>query len=32
VGADQVVVPMFASNLAKLEQRLDALTALQPAA
>lgn len=31
-GADQVVVPMFASNLAKLEQRLDALTALQPAA
>ena len=32
VGADQVVVPIFASNLAKLEQRLDALTALQPAA
>lgn len=32
IGADQVVVPMFASNLAKLEQRLDALTALQPAA
>ena len=32
LGADQVVVPMFASNLAKLEQRLDALTALQPAA
>ena len=32
VGADQVVVPMFASNLAKLEQRLDALTALQPVA
>ena len=32
VGADQVVVPMFASNLAKLEQRLDALTAVQPAA
>lgn len=31
-GADQVVVPMFASNLAKLEQRLAALTALQPAA
>ena len=32
MGADQVVVPMFASNLAKLEQRLDALAALQPAA
>lgn len=31
-GADQVVVPMFASNLSKLEQRLDALTVLQPAA
>jgi probable F420-dependent oxidoreductase len=32
VGADQVVVPMFASNLTKLEQRLDALMVLQPAA
>ncbi len=32
MGADQVVAPMFAGNLAKLEQRLDALTALQPAA
>jgi probable F420-dependent oxidoreductase len=31
-GADQVVVPMFASNLSKLERRLDALTVLQPAA
>lgn len=32
MGADQVVAPMFAGNLAKLEQRLDALRALQPAA
>ena len=32
MGADQVVAPMFAGNLARLEQRLDALTALQPAA
>ena len=31
-GADQIVVPVFASNMAKLEQRLDALMAVQPAA
>ena len=31
-GADQLVVPMFASNMVKLEQRLDALLSLQPAA
>ena len=31
-GADQVVVPLFARSVAKLEQRLDALLAMQPAA
>lgn len=31
-GADQMVVPIFAANMAKLEQRLDALMSLQTAA
>jgi probable F420-dependent oxidoreductase len=31
-GADQLVVPVFAGNLLKLEQRLDALMVLHPAA
>jgi alkanesulfonate monooxygenase SsuD/methylene tetrahydromethanopterin reductase-like flavin-dependent oxidoreductase (luciferase family) len=31
-GADQLVVPVFAGNLLKLEQRLDALMARYPAA
>ena len=31
-GADQIVVPMFARTLEKLEQRLDALMATQAVA
>ena len=32
MGADQIVVPVFARTLEKLEQRLDALMATQGAA
>ena len=32
IGADQIVVPVFARTLEKLEQRLDALMATQAAA